>query len=1347
MIIEQQIESDLRALASESRKKHTLVKEAAERALTVLRQQPAQKTLAILDALQLVKVSGNIKLVSVGVNLLHKVVLSGPIDAQQVLSYLTVAADMGDEGLQLRTLQTLMILLNPNTVELSTAFIDQSLSICTALFRTKTATIRNTASASLRHLVSLTFAKLQGTDKTAAGLQSGLRLFQSIVDLASGKDAQMRQESVDLIILAITGSDGWLRDLPQVHPALEHVATSLLPGLIGESSEQVLCQKAIQCAEELMEHADLGFILLPQLFALAEASTSPDWQRTAIIERVSVLCSSPPACQRLHRFQQGGMFTSLVECLGKVCSQCLQLSDKRKVKFVDEIVRLVSEAVTHLVESLMSLVEKAGIMLGEPVKVAPAVAEQETVEGLVGLIWRPLLPILTGILSSSLNETVLQTVLNCYQSVINISGTLEIAEAREGFLTSLARFCVPQADIYLSPQQVHACKTLFNIAHCLGSILDVKTWHKLLDTLHILERGLAVSRARADDSEMTSDIQILSSALDTLFSNSVLLSDATLLNLLTALGQLTLEYMETFASSEKKNKDGNTFGLEKMMIVATKNLSRSTLYWDIVSPHLNFICNSKYSEMRQLGVSSLTKLLIDVFKYMSENPPTDKTDKDKWVHWQQTLFLSLNDLAASIFEDTQVAVFEAIFEVLQTCGGQLNRTGWGMLLLILSHVRMESQSAAGFKCLSLIVSDFLLSDQLAPSLKRVVECTSKFAHDPADITAAVSAVGMFWNISDALARLGKDEEDLWWAILEDLKSLGTDSRVEVRTTSTNTLHVLLSTHGGCLSAATWQKIMKDIIFDLLETLAVCPPKTERKSLPASNEYKGDKIIIHHSRDSVEKQWEETYNIYIQNIGKLLAIYLAHTAFNPAQPSATAIDTWNALLIHLQRSMREGSDMMMQSVLKSVKEMLSCDLVQRLFFLYWHSSWELFTMMTERLRCFEPSHKLVNIILEDLDLIFGIGEEAALQREPCRELLMLLSCLLDSLKKESRGSSKLMPEEREVFEVVERLPGYFKDSETCQQLILGFVIEQITFNALDPHSEAYCRRGFKLIEQTSGKSPHLITSNIKSVLGRYKAITNLRFENEAITVLIGSSKDSRPLWCIAGESLLRTLLSIVGFDSIWTEMVSVLEALLTPSDSLLTQLSRSNLEEVVKTGEPLDIQIATFIKDTLIPLSLERDTDLQIRLLTLLDQGCSNYYRSFHDSSLQDSLSTACLRFLFDLAKVEDPRDAQSLRISKRASPVLVGRCKDFLRRFINEEKQSGMMPLPRARLLELMEILQCLKDLNVPEGTLERPGCKAHLLDLFPQLCELITSRETEVKELLKQIFLEVARTIDSSLA
>jgi hypothetical protein len=41
--------------------------------------------------------------------------------------------------------------------------------------------------------------------------------------------------------------------------------------------------------------------------------------------------------------------------------------------------------------------------------------------------------------------------------------------------------------------------------------------------------------------------------------------------------------------------------------------------------------------------------------------------------------------------------------------------------------------------------------------------------------------------------------------------------------------------------------------------------------------------------------------------------------------------------------------------------------------------------------------------------------------------------------------------------------------------------------------------------------------------------------------------------------------------------------------------------------------------------------------------------------------------------------------------VLVARCKDIIQRFVSEEKQSGLMPLPRSRLMEVTGVLESIK--------------------------------------------------------
>jgi hypothetical protein len=80
----------------------------------------------------------------------------------------------------------------------------------------------------------------------------------------------------------------------------------------------------------------------------------------------------------------------------------------------------------------------------------------------------------------------------------------------------------------------------------------------------------------------------------------------------------------------------------------------------------------------------------------------------------------------------------------------------------------------------------------------------------------------------------------------------------------------------------------------------------------------------------------------------------------------------------------------------------------------------------------------------------------------------------------------------------------------------------------------------------------------------------------------------------------------------------------------------------------------------------------------------------------------------------------------------------MISRFIVEERQSGMMPLPRSRQKEVAELLHSLKTLEIPERVLSRQGPKTHLLELFPSLVELVTAKDIEVREALKELLVEV---------
>lgn len=108
-----------------------------------------------------------------------------------------------------------------------------------------------------------------------------------------------------------------------------------------------------------------------------------------------------------------------------------------------------------------------------------------------------------------------------------------------------------------------------------------------------------------------------------------------------------------------------------------------------------------------------------------------------------------------------------------------------------------------------------------------------------------------------------------------------------------------------------------------------------------------------------------------------------------------------------------------------------------------------------------------------------------------------------------------------------------------------------------------------------------------------------------------------------------------------------------------------------------------------------------------------------------------------------------MKIAKTVLPSLMNRCKDLLQKFITDEKKSGNFPTPRFKLTEVcfvlrqLQVLELHPDLNITDKVeTSMRGKKRHLLKLFPVLCDCITTKESEVKELLKDLFHEVGREL-----
>jgi serine/threonine protein kinase len=107
-----------------------------------------------------------------------------------------------------------------------------------------------------------------------------------------------------------------------------------------------------------------------------------------------------------------------------------------------------------------------------------------------------------------------------------------------------------------------------------------------------------------------------------------------------------------------------------------------------------------------------------------------------------------------------------------------------------------------------------------------------------------------------------------------------------------------------------------------------------------------------------------------------------------------------------------------------------------------------------------------------------------------------------------------------------------------------------------------------------------------------------------------------------------------------------------------------------------------------------------------------------------------------------------IKISKMCTPILLKRSIEIIKKYIDDEIKSGAMPLSRNRIEEIKYILEELKNLEIfPDSEINESkeinnfteaiakSKKGHLFVLHNILSEFITTKENDIKILVKDIF------------
>eukprot|EP00112_Aurelia_sp_Birch-Aquarium-sp1_P020889 Seg549.9 transcript_id=Seg549.9/GoldUCD/mRNA.D3Y31 product="Protein MON2" protein_id=Seg549.9/GoldUCD/D3Y31 len=267
-------------------------------------------------------------------------------------------------------------------------------------------------------------------------------------------------------------------------------------------------------------------------------------------------------------------------------------------------------------------------------------------------------------------------------------------------------------------------------------------------------------------------------------------------------------------------------------------------------------------------------------------------------------------MATISFTDVRQQQYECVLQLLHDVAPQLAQA-WPLMLHIIglaTNQQNETIIRQGFQSLQLVVTDFL---PIMPCwcLQILIDVVGQFGLQPQEINISLTAVGLLWNLSDffyqnrtalkldlaqayaSLEDISKDDEEkkilaglipqlqdksiqpfdsLWMCLFSKLGDLCVDPRPAVRKSAGQTLFSTISAHGGLLDNGTWYSVLWKVLFPLLDkvktmssTAADVPPPSDATSNQGN-------ILIHHSRDTAEKQWAETRVLTLAGVSRVFS---------------------------------------------------------------------------------------------------------------------------------------------------------------------------------------------------------------------------------------------------------------------------------------------------------------------------------------------------------------------------------------------------------------------------------------------------------------------------------------------
>ncbi|KAI3894720.1 hypothetical protein MKX03_033369 [Papaver bracteatum] len=1218
-----------------------------------------------------------------------------------------------------------------------------------------------------------------------------------------------------------------------------------------------------------------------------------------------------------------------------------------------------AHAITLAVEGLLGVIFTVATLTDEAVDVGelesprcdsepPFKCTGETAvlcTAMVDSMWLTILDALSLILTRSQGEAIILEILKGYQAFTQACGVLHAVEPLNSFLASLCKFTISMPieaekrssvlqspgskraehsidlrdSVVLTPKNVQALRTLFNISHRLHNMLG-PSWILVLETLAALDRAIhsphattqevsaSVPRLTRESSGQYSDFSILSSLNSQLFESSAMMHISAVKSLLSALRQLSNQCMPGNSSNPVQTSSQHigsiTFSVEKMISILTNNMHRVEPLWDQVVGHLLELADNSSHHLRNLALEALDQSICSVlgsdkfqgsrFRHPNKEMDITSTESNSFeyavISPLRVLYFSTENL------DVRAGSLKILLHVLERHGDKLYYS-WPAILETLRSVADASERdliPLGFQSIRVIMNDGLATIPVH-CLDICIEVTGAYSAQLTELNISLTAIGLLWTTTDFIAKglphgnpehketgsidghaikhIGdekmdedvedkihqrfplvrtSDREKLLFSVFSLLQKLGADERPEVRNSSIRTLFQTLGTHGQKLSRRMWEDCLWNYVFPTLDHVS------HMAAHSSTDEWQGKELgvrggkaihmLIHHSRNTAQKQWDETIVLVLGGIARILR------SFFPFLKNLSNFWTgWESLLLFVRNSILNGSKEVALAAISCLQTtVVSHSPKGNMPMPYLKSVLDVYELVLQRgPNCSAiAASKVKQEILQSLGELFVQAQkmfdddlylqllkiihlavrqpkstsdsteadtghippvqrtmlEVLPQLRPSDHLSSMWSHLLRELLRHLPGSDVLLADQENKAEVDEHKPG---NGKMALHVDLGSPLDRQKHEGspMTPtKTQKMGKSEFPNGVATASQSPKSGSTTTKSGT---PSITNHLFAEKLVPVLVDlfvsaprvekynifpeiiqgfgrcmATRRDNPdgaLWRLSVEGFNRILVDDVSRMSadglqdpiiarpsrtrLWKEVADVYEIFLVGScgRALPSKVISSATQ---KADETLEMTILDVLGDNILSEQSDAPDDILLRLISTLDR-CASRTCCLPVETVElmpshcSKFSLTCLQKLFLLCRYSNKANVWSAarsRVSRISISVLTKRCEFILDKFLIDEKDLGERLLPALRIEEIVYVLEELSHLIIHIETastlplrpylieglprIENYGSRAHLLVLFPSLCELVISRETRVRELVRVLL----RLISSEL-